>query len=94
MAFAATALVVIVATPRRRLVASGGLALSLLAIYAWYAPHSGAVESSSRIPDGVRIEFPWVVTAPVDQILLPSLIWIDSQSQPRCSGSRKLVPNS
>ncbi len=46
-------------------------------IYAWYAAHSGAVESASQIEDGVRIGLPWIVTAPIDQILLPALIWID-----------------
>ena len=31
----------------------------------------------SQIEDGVQIGFPWVVSAPIDQILLPALIWID-----------------
>jgi hypothetical protein len=54
-----------------------GLVTSMALIYAWYAAHSGAVESASQIEDGVRIGFPWIVTAPIDQILLPALIWID-----------------
>jgi hypothetical protein len=54
-----------------------GLVTSMALIYAWYAFHSGAVETASRIEDGVRIGFPWIVTAPIDQILLPALIWID-----------------
>ena len=54
-----------------------GLVTSGALIYAWYAAHSGAIESASQIEDGVRIGFPWIVTAPIDQILLPALIWID-----------------
>jgi hypothetical protein len=62
---------------RTRLSAAIGLAASIVAIAAWYAPHSGAVESAAQIPDGVQIGFPWVLTAPVDQVVLPALIWID-----------------
>ena len=54
-----------------------GLVTSMALIYAWYAFHSGAVETASQIEDGVRIGVPWIVTAPIDQILLPALIWID-----------------
>ena len=60
---------------RRRTVI--GLVASVAAIVAWYAPHLGAVRSSSQIPDGVQFGFPWVVTAPIDQVLLPALLWID-----------------
>ena len=60
-----------------RLAAAAGLALAVAAIVGWYAPHSGAVQGSAAIPDGVQIGFPWVVTAPIDQVLLPALIWID-----------------
>jgi len=35
------------------------------------------VQGAAGIPDGVQIGFPWVVTAPIDQVLLPALIWID-----------------
>ena len=54
-----------------------GLGVSLVAIVGWYAPHLGEVRSASQIEDGVQIGFPWVVTAPIDQILLPALLWID-----------------
>lgn len=62
---------------RTRLAAVLGLVLSTAAIGAFYLPHTGAVQGASQIPDGVRIGFPWVVTAPIDQVLLPALIWID-----------------
>ena len=48
-----------------------GLVASMALIYAWYAFHTGAVGSASQIEDGVRIGLPWIVTAPIDQILLP-----------------------
>lgn len=54
-----------------------GLTVSAVAIAAWYAPHLGEVRSASQIEDGVQIGFPWVLTAAIDQILLPALIWID-----------------
>jgi hypothetical protein len=54
-----------------------GLVASIAAIVAWYAPHIGAVRSSSQVADGVHFAFPWVATAPIDQILLPALLWID-----------------
>jgi hypothetical protein len=76
IAFLATGLVLFGVRELRGRVAIG-LVLSVAAIVAWYAPHLGAVRSSSQIEDGVRIGFPWVLTAPIDQILLPALIWID-----------------
>lgn len=69
---------VVVAFDRRvRRATVAGLLVSVPLIYVWYAAHSAAVGSASQIRDGVQIGFPWVVTAPVDQILLPALIWID-----------------
>lgn len=76
LAFVATGAVLLL-DRRTRVSAAIGLAVSIAAVVAWYAPHSGAVEGAAQIPDGVRIGFPWVVTAPIDQILLPALIWID-----------------
>ena len=54
-----------------------GLTLSIAAILAWYAPHLGRVRDAPQIEDGVQIGFPWVVSAPIDQVLLPALLWID-----------------
>jgi hypothetical protein len=54
-----------------------GFMASLAAIVAWYAPHLGQVRDSSQIEDGVRIGVPWVVTAPIDQVLLPAFFWLD-----------------
>jgi hypothetical protein len=68
---------VLVSDSRTRSTAAVGLAVSIAAIGAWYAPHTGAVHDAAQIPDGVQIGFPWMLTAPIDQILLPALIWID-----------------
>jgi hypothetical protein len=54
-----------------------GFMASIAAIVAWYAPHLGQVRDSSQIEDGVRIGVPWVVTAPIDQVLLPAFFWLD-----------------
>jgi hypothetical protein len=76
IAFLATAAVVSVDRRNRRATLIG-LVVSIAAIVAWYAPHLGAVRSSSQVADGVHFRLPWVVTAPLDQILLPALLWID-----------------
>lgn len=76
IAFLATAIAVATSTDlrRRTVIASG---LSTAAILAWYAPHVGEIRSASQIEDGVQIGFPWLLTAPIDQILIPALVWID-----------------
>jgi hypothetical protein len=76
ISFGATGAVLLLDRRTRR-TAAIAVGVSVVAIAAWYAPHAGAVENAAQIPDGVRIGFPWVVTAPIDQILLPALIWID-----------------
>ena len=75
-AFVATGIVVAAKREiRYRVLICVGVAVG--AIYAWYAPHASEVQSASQIEDGIQIGFPWVLTAPIDQILLPALIWID-----------------
>jgi hypothetical protein len=76
IAFVATALVLLTDRALRRPTAVAGAA-SLLAIAAFYAPHLQQIHAASETPDGLRIGTAWLVTAPVDQILLPALIWID-----------------
>jgi hypothetical protein len=68
---------VLVFDRRTRLPAAVGLGVVLTAVAAWYIPHSDSVEAIARFPDGVQIGFPWVITAPIDQIVLPGLLWID-----------------
>jgi hypothetical protein len=76
VAFVATGIVLVAVGELRRSVAIA-LLVSVAAIVAWYAPHLGEVRSASQIEDGVRIGFPWIITAPIDQILIPALVWID-----------------
>jgi hypothetical protein len=76
IAFAATGLVLLTKRVLRR-PAAIGLTASFLACIAWYAPHLDDLRSSSRQDYGARIDGAWVVTAPIDQILMPGLRWID-----------------
>ena len=76
IAYVATGAVLLADRELRRRTALG-LGASLLAIGAWYSPHIGQVRDAARIEDGVRIETLWLVTAPIDQVLIPALLWID-----------------
>jgi len=75
IAFAATGAVLLASGELRRW--SIGLTVSFLAISAWYGPHLDDLLESSRQQYGFRIGAAWVVTAPIDQILMPGLRWID-----------------
>jgi len=76
IAFVAIGLVLLADRELRRSAALS-LAVSLAAIGAWYAPHLLQIQAASQTPDGLRISTAWLVTAPIDQVLLPALIWID-----------------
>jgi hypothetical protein len=54
-----------------------GLALSMAAIGAWYAPHIGQIHAASQIEDGRQISTVWLVSGPIDQVLLPALLFIE-----------------
>ena len=54
-----------------------GVGASLVAVLAWYWPHLDDLAQNSRQEYGRRIEGAWVITAPVDQIVVPALGWID-----------------
>ena len=74
IAFVATSAVLLLDARLRRRTATA-LAVSFVAIAAFYAPHVDDLLESSRQEYGVAIDGLWVVTAPVDQILIPALIW-------------------
>jgi hypothetical protein len=76
IAYVATGAVLLADRELRRRTALG-FGASLLAIAAWYSPHIGQVRDAARIEDGVRIETLWLVTAPIDQVLIPAFLWID-----------------
>lgn len=71
IAFATVALVLVALDVRRRetIVA---LASATAASLAWYAPHLSAVLDSSRQEYAVEISSRWILTAPVDQTLVPA----------------------
>jgi hypothetical protein len=76
IAFAATGAVLLTNRELRRRTAIG-LTVSVLAIIAWYSPHFDDLLESSRQEYGAPISAAWVITAPIDQTLMPALIWID-----------------
>ena len=76
IAYAATGAVLLTDRVLRRRMALG-LGASLLAISSWYAPHIGQVRDAARIEDGLKIDTLWLVTAPIDQVLIPAFLWID-----------------
>jgi hypothetical protein len=76
IAFVATGAVLLFHRQLRRRAAIG-LAASGVAIVAWYLPHFTELRESSQLVYGTRIRALEVFTAPIDQILIPSLIWID-----------------
>lgn len=52
-------------------------AIALVCIAAWYSPHIDAIASSSLGDYGLQIQTAWLVTAPFDQTLIPSLTLLD-----------------
>ncbi len=62
---------------RTRRASAVGLAIVLAATAVWYVPHADAIKTFSDLEDGVQIGFPWVITAPIDQVVIPALLWID-----------------
>jgi hypothetical protein len=76
IAFVTTAAVLIMQRPLRVRCAVG-LGISLVAVVTWYAPHFDDIAVSSLQSYGVQIQTAWVVTAPLDQTLVPALTLID-----------------
>lgn len=77
IAFLATGAALLTSPQLRRRVAFG-LGASILAMSAWYAPHLNELLEHSQQAYGAQISPAGVVTAPVDRILIPALLWIDS----------------
>jgi hypothetical protein len=76
IAFLATALVLI-AMPELRRATTLALGPAVLAIAVWYAPNLGDILRSSQQEYAAPIRPAWVVTAPIDQVLIPALRWLD-----------------
>jgi hypothetical protein len=54
-----------------------GTTVTVVLSAAWYAPHIDDILEGSRQTYGVEMRLAWLTTAPLDQILIPALIWID-----------------
>jgi hypothetical protein len=76
IAFVATAVALLVRHDLRPRVAIGS-GLALLAIVAWYAPHLDDIAVSTAGEYGQQIETAWLVTAPIDQTLVPAVTLLD-----------------
>jgi len=76
IAFAATA-AALLARPDLRLRVLVGMAASGIAILAWYAPHLDDIASTSLGEYGLDIQTRWLITAPIDQTLVPAMTLLD-----------------
>ncbi len=72
VAFITTAVILLALGIRRRALASG-LALACAAILVWYAPHVGDIVDRSQDQYSVEISTRWLVTAPLDQTVVPAV---------------------
>jgi hypothetical protein len=85
--FAVTGAVLLADRPRRMLAAwLGG---SCAAIAAWYAPHISDLLVSSQQEFGAPIGWFGLPTSPVDQVVIPALLWIEGPVL--ASGATRLV---
>jgi hypothetical protein len=76
LAYVATCAVLLA---KRELRARVGIAMAvtLSLLVAWYAPHLDDIPTSSLAEYGQRIDSRWLVTAPIDQTLVPALTQLD-----------------
>ena len=63
---------VLLSRPALRVRCAFGLGLTTVAIAAWYLPHAGAILETPRQDYGAAIETKWVISAPLDQTLVPA----------------------
>ena len=68
---------VLLTRPTLRVRAAVASAAAVALIAAWYAPHIDDLLEGSRQTYGVEMSLAWLITSPIDQILIPALIWID-----------------
>jgi hypothetical protein len=76
LAFAATAAVLLIRAELRFRVLVG-IAASLAVVLAWYAPHLDDIASTSLDEYGLRIPTRWLLTAPLDQTIVPAMTLLD-----------------
>jgi hypothetical protein len=73
----ATVVGVLLARRELRTRAAVGSAIALLTVAAWYAPHVDDIARSTLGEYGLQIETKWLLTAPIDQTLVPALTMLD-----------------
>jgi hypothetical protein len=76
VAFVATT-AALMSRPDLRVRVAIGTGVSLVAILAWYAPHFDDIAVSTLGEYGLQIETAWIVTAPIDQTLVPAVTLLD-----------------
>jgi hypothetical protein len=74
--FAATAVPLLTVRQLRRQLAAF-LPVSVVSVFAWYSPQLGEILETSRQDYARPIETAWLLSAPLDQTLLPALRGID-----------------
>jgi hypothetical protein len=74
----ATGAVLLLEPALRRRVATT-LGICVVGILAFYAPHFDDLRVHSHQAYGYPVEPAWILTAPIDQILVPGLAWIDGR---------------
>jgi hypothetical protein len=76
IAFGATAVVLLTrADLRARVLIGAGAALIVIGL--WWAPHIDDIAGTSLGEYGHRIDVAWIVTAPIDQTLIPAMTELD-----------------
>lgn len=76
LAFLATGVVLLADASLRHRVALG-LAASILATFAWYELHFDDLLTSSQQQLGALIPWLGLITAPVQELLIPALLWLN-----------------
>jgi hypothetical protein len=76
VAFLATG-VVLLATPELRTRVAVGSGIALIGSVAWYAPHFDDIAESTAGDYGRQIDTAWILTAPIDQTLVPAVTLLD-----------------
>ena len=76
IAFVATAIALLARRDVRLRVAIG-TGLAALVVFAWYAPHLDDIAVSTLGEYGRQIDTAWLITAPIDQTLVPAVTLLD-----------------
>jgi len=68
-----------------------GLAAATVSIVAWYVPHADGLFSGSEQRFGQPIPWWGIVTAPIDQLLLPAFVGVDGTALPTTFGRIAII---